>query len=130
VDTREVDVRDQARLVRQVQRDGCKRFARGNGANRVPARAGLAECHVQCLAERAAGRLDLRLRAVRSDLEHEVEASVAGEHAKEVVEGGQAGVDADVAGAVHGQARHELRVHASTRSICAPSDRSRSSTRS
>ena len=47
-----------------------------------------------------------------------------------MVEGGQAGVDADVAGAVHGQARHELRVHASTLSICAPSDRSRSSTRS
>jgi KUP system potassium uptake protein len=46
--------------------------------------AWLAKRHVQSLAERPAGRLDLRLWAVRGDLEHEIEAPVPREHAEEM----------------------------------------------
>ena len=119
-----------ARPLGDVERDGGERLLGRKGAKPVARSAVLAKRREERIAERLTRSVDLRLRAAGGDLERQVEARVAGEDAKEVVERRQAGGYGRVARSVHGQPRHQLGIHASTLSICAPSDLSRSSTRS
>jgi hypothetical protein len=91
---REVDVRDEQRVVRRLDHDARKRLVRRHDREAVPARRILSERRRECAAEGAAGLGHLGLRRVRLDLEGEVEARVVRQAAQEMVEHREPGLDA------------------------------------
>ena len=129
----EIDVRDDERLVARLERDEGERLAVGHRSRAVAlAHAARGDGGRSACAERRACGGDLRRRDAGLDLQREIETRVAGKQLDEVVEDGDAGLDAHARG---GRERRPGRAETrrpqtSTRSIRAPSERRRSSTRS
>ena len=98
--SRQVDVRDQQRLVARLERDVRERLGRRNDGRAVAADAVLPQRCGERLAERATGGANLLLRVPGRDLEREVERGVGREQHEQMVEHGHAGRDVRVAAAV------------------------------
>ena len=97
----EVDVRDDQRPAGRLDDHVGERLVGGHDGRAVPPGTLGAQRVVQCLAQRAPCRRDLRLGLSGSDLEREVERRVLREQPEHVVEHRHAGRDLGLAGAVH-----------------------------
>src|SRR5579871_5630683 len=125
----QVDIRDDERLRVPLDDDVSERFRRRERLRAVPSRALVVQELGEGVAEGRAGRVDLRLGVAGLDVEDEVESRDLGHLLEEAVEDRQAGLDVPDPAAVDVQpdaGGRLLGIHASTRSICAPSARNRS----
>src|SRR5438105_5942178 len=130
---REVDVRDDERAPGRLERDVRERLVGGHDGRPVAAAARDLQRLGEGGAERATRRRDLLVRIARSHLEGEIEPGVLGEQCEQVVDDRNTGRDVGPALTADGDTRSALpggRHQASTRSMWAPSPRSRSSIRS
>src|SRR5438067_12291971 len=97
---REVDIRDEQRVVRRLEHDVRERFGRRHDREAVAASRLLPQRHGECAPEGAARPGHFGLGGVGLDLEREVEARIVRQAPQEVVEHRQPGLDACRARAV------------------------------
>ena len=139
---RQVDIRDEERFVARLEHDVGQRLGRRQRAGAAAACTFRPQRPGQRVAERRRRRLHLGLGVARLDVEDEVELRRLGEAGEQSVEHGQSrlhrrlaasiDVDADARRSLlaHPSERNAWTAYASTRSICAPTPRRRSSIRS
>ena len=128
----QVGVRHDKRVVAGLERDKGERLAVRHRSRAVALRMLLAEMGPKRLPERPACGGHLRRRDAGLDFQGEIETRVLGKQLDEVIEDRDAGLDAHARGGRqrHPGAKRPRRPQTSTRSIRAPSERRRSSTRS
>jgi hypothetical protein len=91
---REIDVRDDERLVRDLEHDACEGLSRRHRREPEAARAGGPKRLSERTAERDARLRHLSLRGARLDLEREVELRILGQPFEQAIEYRQASLDA------------------------------------